>query len=154
MRINYDAYEIVVGLEVHAQLLTKTKLFCGDSAAFGGHPNTHISPITLAHPGTLPMLNRKAVEYAVKMGIACHCNISPNNYFARKNYFYPDLPKGYQVSQHTTPICEGGYINIKTSSGEKKYCSTGFTSKKTPAKACTMWTLKILRLTSTGLAFR
>jgi aspartyl-tRNA(Asn)/glutamyl-tRNA(Gln) amidotransferase subunit B len=120
MRINYDAYEIVVGLEVHAQLLTKTKLFCGDSAAFGGDPNTHISPITLAHPGTLPMLNSKAVEYAVKMGIVCHCNISPNNYFARKNYFYPDLPKGYQVSQHTTPICEGGYINIKTSSGEKK----------------------------------
>jgi aspartyl-tRNA(Asn)/glutamyl-tRNA(Gln) amidotransferase subunit B len=120
MPINYDAYEIVVGLEVHAQLLTKTKLFCGDSAAFGGEPNTHISPITLAHPGTLPMLNRKAVEYAIKMGIACHCNISPNNYFARKNYFYPDLPKGYQVSQHITPICEGGYINIKTSTGEKK----------------------------------
>ena len=116
---NYDAYEVVIGLEVHAQLLTQSKLFCGDSAAFGGVPNTHISPITLAHPGTLPKLNKKAVEYAIKMGLACHCRISRNNYFARKNYFYPDLPKGYQISQHTTPICEGGYISIRTAAGEK-----------------------------------
>lgn len=112
MSINYDAYEIVVGLEVHAQLLTQSKLFCGDSAAFGAEPNTHVSPITLAHPGVLPRLNRKAVEYAIKMGLACHCSISKNNYFARKNYFYPDLPKGYQISQHTTPICVGGYVPI------------------------------------------
>lgn len=114
-----DTYEIVVGLEVHAQLLTESKLFCGDSAAFGGEPNTHISPITMAHPGTLPKLNKKAVEYAIRMGLACSCEISRNNYFARKNYFYPDLPKGYQLSQHTTPVCIGGHVNIKTAAGEK-----------------------------------
>ncbi len=110
---------MVIGLEVHAQLLTKSKLFCGDSAAFGGEPNTHISPITLAHPGTLPKMNRKAIDYAVKLGIALHCDIEQHNYFARKNYFYPDLPKGYQVSQHTTPICKNGYVKIKTADGEK-----------------------------------
>ena len=110
---------MVIGLEVHVQLLTKSKLFCGDSAAFGGEPNTHISPITLAHPGTLPKMNRKAIEYAVKLGIALHCNIEQHNYFARKNYFYPDLPKGYQVSQHTTPICKNGYVKIKTADGER-----------------------------------
>jgi aspartyl-tRNA(Asn)/glutamyl-tRNA(Gln) amidotransferase subunit B len=112
-------YETVIGLEVHAQLLTASKLFSGDSAVFGSEPNTHISPIVLAHPGTLPMLNKKAVEYAVKLGLACHCNITPHNYFARKNYFYPDLPKGYQISQHTTPVCVGGYVSIKTSEGKK-----------------------------------
>jgi aspartyl-tRNA(Asn)/glutamyl-tRNA(Gln) amidotransferase subunit B len=112
-------YEAVIGLEVHAQLQTASKLFSGDSAAFGGNPNTHISPITLAHPGTLPKTNKKAVEYAIKMGIACHCEIEQFNYFARKNYFYPDLPKGYQVSQHTTPICKGGYVTIRTKDGER-----------------------------------
>jgi len=115
-----NEYEIVVGLEVHAQLLTKSKLFCGDSIAFGAEPNTHISPITLAHPGTLPKMNKKAIEFAVKMGLACHCDIEKRNYFARKNYFYPDLPKGYQISQHTTPICKNGFIKIKTSEGEKQ----------------------------------
>jgi aspartyl-tRNA(Asn)/glutamyl-tRNA(Gln) amidotransferase subunit B len=114
MPIQYDAYETVIGLEVHAQLLTKSKLFSGDNAAFGGEPNTHVSPITLAHPGTLPRLNKKAVEYAIKIGLACHCEITRLNYFARKNYFYPDLPKGYQLSQHTTPICKSGYITIRT----------------------------------------
>lgn len=118
MPLQYDAYETVIGLEVHAQLLTESKLFSGDRASFGGEPNTHISPITLAHPGTLPKLNKKAVEYAVKMGVACHCEITRNNYFARKNYFYPDLPKGYQLSQHTTPICKGGYVTISIE-GEK-----------------------------------
>jgi aspartyl-tRNA(Asn)/glutamyl-tRNA(Gln) amidotransferase subunit B len=119
MIINYDAYETVVGLEVHAQLLTQTKLFCGDSAAFGGEPNTHISPITLGLPGSLPKLNRKAVEYAIRMGLACHSIIERNNYFARKNYFYPDLPKGYQTSQHTTPVCKGGRVRIRTNTGER-----------------------------------
>ena len=114
MPIQYDAYETIIGLEVHAQLLTKSKLFSGDSASFGGEPNTHISPITLAHPGTLPRLNRKAVEFAIRIGLACHCEITRLNYFARKNYFYPDLPKGYQLSQHTTPICKGGYVSIRT----------------------------------------
>jgi len=119
MKINYEAYETVVGLEVHAQLLTQTKLFCGDSAAFGGEPNTHISPITLGLPGTLPKTNRKAVEYAIRMGLACHCGIQRTNYFARKNYFYPDLPKGYQTSQHTTPVCIGGRVHIRTAAGER-----------------------------------
>jgi aspartyl-tRNA(Asn)/glutamyl-tRNA(Gln) amidotransferase subunit B len=116
---NNDKYQVVIGLEVHAQLLTKSKLFCGDNAAFGGEPNAHISPITLAHPGTLPKMNRKAIDYAVKLGLALHCDIEQHNYFARKNYFYPDLPKGYQVSQHTTPICKNGYVKIKTAEGEK-----------------------------------
>jgi aspartyl-tRNA(Asn)/glutamyl-tRNA(Gln) amidotransferase subunit B len=120
LTIHYDRYEIVVGLEVHAQLLTQTKLFCGDSASFGGEPNTHISPITLGHPGTLPKLNKRAVEFAIKMGLACHSEIERNNYFARKNYFYPDLPKGYQITQHTTPICKGGVVTIRTATGEKE----------------------------------
>ncbi|HWB91673.1 MAG TPA: Asp-tRNA(Asn)/Glu-tRNA(Gln) amidotransferase subunit GatB [Puia sp.] len=119
MMVNYDAYETVVGLEVHAQLLTRTKLFCGDSAAFGGEPNTHVSPVTLGLPGALPRLNRVAVEYAIRMGLACHSTIERNNYFARKNYFYPDLPKGYQISQHTTPVCKGGYVTIRTAAGER-----------------------------------
>ena len=119
MVINFDAYETVVGLEVHAQLLTQSKLFCGDSTVFGSEPNTHVSPITLAHPGTLPKMNRKAIEFAIKMGLACNCEIVKENYFARKNYFYPDLPKGYQLSQHTTPICKGGHISIKIHDEEK-----------------------------------
>jgi len=117
--IDYDKYETVIGLEVHAQLRTKSKLFCGDSASFGAEPNTHISEITLAYPGTLPKLNRQAVELAIRLGIACHCAIEHKNYFARKNYFYPDLPKGYQISQHTTPICKGGYVSIRSAVGEK-----------------------------------
>ncbi len=111
--IKNEKYQVVIGLEVHAQLLTKSKLFCGDSAAFGAAANTHVSPITLAHPGTLPMMNKEAIEYAVKLGLALHCEIEQINYFARKNYFYPDLPKGYQVSQHTTPICKNGHVSIK-----------------------------------------
>jgi len=117
--IDYNKYETVIGLEVHAQLLTQSKLFCGDSAAFGAAPNTHISEIALAYPGTLPKLNKKAVELAIRLGLACHCEIERKNYFARKNYFYPDLAKGYQLSQHTTPICKGGYVAIKTSGGDK-----------------------------------
>ncbi|MBV4357101.1 Asp-tRNA(Asn)/Glu-tRNA(Gln) amidotransferase subunit GatB [Pinibacter aurantiacus] len=114
-----DKYEVVIGLEVHAQLLTKSKLFSGDSATFGGEANTHISPITLAYPGTLPKLNKEAVELAIRLGLACGCEIERINYFARKNYFYPDLPKGYQISQHTTPICKGGFVNIRTGDGKR-----------------------------------
>ncbi|MBC7889918.1 MAG: Asp-tRNA(Asn)/Glu-tRNA(Gln) amidotransferase subunit GatB [Ferruginibacter sp.] len=117
--INFDKYEVVIGLEVHTQLLTKSKLFCGDSASFGASPNSHISPITLAHPGTLPRMNKKAIEFAIKLGLALHCEIEQQNYFARKNYFYPDLPKGYQVSQHTTPICKNGFVKIKVNGGER-----------------------------------
>jgi len=106
----FDKYEAVIGLEIHAQLATNSKLFCGDATSFGANPNSHVSPITLGHPGTLPKTNTKAVEYAIKLGLACNCRIEENNYFARKNYFYPDLPKGYQISQHTTPICVGGQV--------------------------------------------
>jgi len=117
--VNLEKYEAVIGLEIHAQLSTNSKLFCGDAISFGADPNTHVSPITLGHPGTLPKTNTKAVEFAIKMGLACNCTIAENNYFARKNYFYPDLPKGYQISQHTTPICIGGNVIIKTDEGEK-----------------------------------
>ena len=116
---NNDTYEAVIGLEVHTQLQTKSKLFCGDNATFGAEPNTHISPVTLAHPGTLPVMNFLAIEYAVKLGLALNCEIEQHNYFARKNYFYPDLPKGYQVSQHTTPICKNGFVTIKINNAER-----------------------------------
>ena len=105
-------YEIVIGLEVHCQLQTNSKIFASDANQFGSDPNTNISVITLAHPGTLPKLNKKAVEYAVRMGLACGCSITRNTIFDRKNYFYPDLPKGYQLSQDKFPICVGGRIPV------------------------------------------
>ncbi len=114
-----DKYEVVIGLEVHAQLQTNSKLFCGDSTSFGAAPNTHISPITLAHPGTLPRMNKKAIEFAIKLGLALNCEIEQKNYFARKNYFYPDLPKGYQISQHTTPICKNGVVKINVNNEQR-----------------------------------
>lgn len=110
---------MVIGLEVHAQLLTNTKLFCGDAISFGAEPNTQVSPVSLAHPGTLPVMNKEVIELAVRLGIALDCTINQHTYFARKNYFYPDLPKAYQVSQHTEPICLGGHLTILTSDGEK-----------------------------------
>ncbi len=112
-------YETVIGLEVHAQLLTQTKLFSGDSIYFGANPNTQVSPIALGHPGTLPKTNAKVINLAIKLGLACNCEIVQKNYFARKNYFYPDLPKGYQISQHTTPICKGGNVLIEVNGQEK-----------------------------------
>ena len=114
-----DKYEVVIGLEVHSQLQTNSKLFCGDSTSFGAAPNTHISPITLAHPGTLPRMNKKAIEFAIKLGLALNCEIEQENYFARKNYFYPDLPKGYQISQHTTPICKNGVVKINVNNEQR-----------------------------------
>jgi aspartyl-tRNA(Asn)/glutamyl-tRNA(Gln) amidotransferase subunit B len=117
---NKTLYQAVIGLEIHAQLATNSKLFCGDATSFGADPNTHVSPITLGHPGTLPKTNAKAVEYAIKMGLACGSTIAKENYFARKNYFYPDLPKGYQISQHTTPICVGGKVAIQLN-GQSSY---------------------------------
>ncbi|MDA3616752.1 Asp-tRNA(Asn)/Glu-tRNA(Gln) amidotransferase subunit GatB [Polluticaenibacter yanchengensis] len=113
-------FDIVIGLEVHIQLSTDTKLFCGDSAAFGGSPNSHISPVTLALPGTLPVLNKKAVEYAVKLGLSLGCEINKHSFFDRKHYFYPDLPKGYQTSQSSNPVCLGGGIKVNVE-GEEKY---------------------------------
>ena len=112
-------YELVIGLEVHAQLSTKTKLFCADTTVFGREANTQVSTISLAHPGTLPKMNKKAIELAVTLGLATNSQIVQQNYFARKNYFYPDLPKGYQVSQHTTPICKGGFVEISTAKEKK-----------------------------------
>ncbi len=111
---------MVIGLEVHAQLLTKSKLFCGDPVAFGAGANTQVSPVSLAHPGTLPVMNKEVIELAVRLGLALNCSITQHNYFARKNYFYPDLPKGYQVSQHTAPICQEGFLEIKTGDTGKK----------------------------------
>jgi aspartyl-tRNA(Asn)/glutamyl-tRNA(Gln) amidotransferase subunit B len=114
-----DKYTAVIGLEVHAQLLTHSKIYNTDSTEYGSLPNTNVGVITLAHPGTLPRLNKRVVEYAVKMGMACHSAITRFNIFDRKNYFYPDLPKGYQITQDRTPICVGGYITIDTSEGER-----------------------------------
>ncbi|RFZ94562.1 Asp-tRNA(Asn)/Glu-tRNA(Gln) amidotransferase subunit GatB [Mucilaginibacter conchicola] len=115
-----DKYELVVGLEVHAQLSTLSKAFSSDSAAFGAEPNHHVSAISLGHPGTLPRINKRMVEYAVKMGLACNCTINLNNTFARKNYFYADLPKGFQTTQDQQPICLGGYVPVKLSNGTAK----------------------------------
>lgn len=115
-----EKYEVVIGLEVHAQLLTNSKLFCGDSISFGAEPNTQVSPVSLAHPGTLPVMNEEVINLAVRLGLALDCSITQHNYFARKNYFYPDLPKGYQVSQDSAPICKGGSLTIPTKAGAQK----------------------------------
>ncbi len=113
-------YEPVIGLEVHAQLLTKSKIFCGCSAEFGAAPNSHTCPVCLGMPGVLPVLNKRVVEYAMKMALATHCRINEMSNFARKNYFYPDLPKGYQISQYALPLAEGGYVDIETEAGKKR----------------------------------
>src|SRR6201996_4084590 len=115
-----DKYELVVGLEIHVQLSTLSKSFSSDSAAFGAGPNRHVSPVSLAHPGTLPFINKKMVEYAVKMGLACNCSINLHNAFARKNYFYADLPKGYQITQDQMPVCLGGEVLVRLSDGSSK----------------------------------
>lgn len=114
------SYETVIGLEVHCQLLTESKLFAQDLNRFGAEPNTNIGPLTLALPGTLPKLNKKAVEYAVRMGLALGCSISRRTIFDRKNYFYPDLPKGYQISQDKKPICENGGLTISVKGSDGK----------------------------------
>ena len=116
----YDKYEPVIGLECHIQLLTKTKMYSGDIAEYGGLPNTHVSVVTLGHPGTLPVVNERAIEFAVKLGIAVNTTIREENQFARKNYFYADLPKGYQITQDKTPICTGGFIPFKLNGVEKR----------------------------------
>lgn len=115
-----NKYIVVIGLEVHAQLLTKSKMYAGDTTEYGGLPNTQVSVITLGHPGTLPKVNKRAVDYAIKMGIACESKITEENIFARKNYFYPDLPKGYQITQDKTPICVGGQVWIKPKDRDEK----------------------------------
>lgn len=120
MSIDYNKYETVVGLEIHVQLNTLSKAYCSDSTKYGSAPNTHISPISLGHPGTLPVSNSKVIEYAVRLGLALKCEIRELNEYARKNYFYADLPKGYQITQDKTPICNGGYINITDKDGNTK----------------------------------
>lgn len=113
-------WEIIMGLEVHTELATKTKIFCGCSTEFGGEPNTHVCEICSGMPGTLPLLNKRVVEFAIRTGVATNCTIKQNNKFDRKNYFYPDLPKAYQISQLYLPICRNGYIEVNTKDGEKK----------------------------------
>lgn len=115
-----EKYEAVIGLEVHAQMLTKSKAYSSDLNEYGSAPNTNVSVITLGHPGALPKMNKKTIEFAIKLGIACHAEIAEQQFFARKNYFYPDLPKGYQITQDKTPICTGGFIRIKTENGQEK----------------------------------
>jgi aspartyl-tRNA(Asn)/glutamyl-tRNA(Gln) amidotransferase subunit B len=116
----FEKYQAVIGLEVHAQLLTKSKAYSSDSTEFGGMPNSNVSVVTLGHPGTLPRVNKSVIDYAIKLGLACGCEIRERNEYARKNYFYADLPKGYQITQDTTPICDGGKIQVKLESGETK----------------------------------
>src|ERR1051325_7078562 len=110
-------YEAVIGLEIHAQLQTASKIFCGCSTAFGASPNTNVCPVCLGLPGALPVLNRTAVDYAIRAGIALGCRINETSVFARKNYFYPDLPKGYQISQYDKPLAEHGFLQLV---GEKR----------------------------------
>ena len=115
-----DKYQATIGLEIHAQLLTKTKAYSSDKNIYGGIPNTHTSVISLGHPGTLPKSNSKVIEHAITLGIAVGAKIREKNEYARKNYFYADLPKGYQITQDKTPICSGGFIEIKTKDNNKK----------------------------------
>ena len=114
------AYEAVIGLEVHVELKTNTKIFCSCTTEFGGDPNTHVCPGCLGFPGTLPVMNKKAVEYAVRAGLALNCAINPYSRFDRKNYFYPDLPTAYQISQYFHPICKEGYVEIELGGKKKK----------------------------------
>ena len=129
-------YEPVIGLEVHVQLLTQTKIFCGCSTQFGDPPNTNVCPICLGLPGPLPVLNKRAVEFAVLAATALNCRINPSSIFARKNYFYPDLPKGYQISQYDKPLAEHRLHRNQAAASE--LVSPASTWKKTPARACTM----------------
>ena len=115
----HETYEPVIGLEVHVQLQTNSKIFSTDATAFGAEPNTQVDPVSLGHPGTLPVLNEQVVKYALRLGLATHCSIAPRSVFARKHYFYPDLPKGYQISQYDTPICYDGYVEIYPGEDEK-----------------------------------
>ena len=107
-----NGMEPVIGLEVHAELLTRSKIFCACSATFGGEPNTNVCPVCLGMPGLLPVLNRRVIEFAIRLGLATSCAIAPLSRFARKNYFYPDLVKGYQISMYELPLCTGGHLDV------------------------------------------
>src|ERR1700736_130944 len=118
--MNTDAYEAVIGLEVHAHLATSSKLFCGCPNGFGAGPNANVCPVCMGMPGVLPVLNRYAVELAIRMGLAAHCTIASYSVFAHKSYFYPDLPKGYQISMYDQPLCLGGYLEIPHNGGKRQ----------------------------------
>jgi len=113
-------YEPIIGLEIHAQLQTESKIFCNCSAQYGGAPNTHVCPVCLALPGALPVLNRRAVEYALRLALAMHCDVAPVSIFARKHYFYPDLPKGYQISQYDQPLCRDGFLEFEVANQARR----------------------------------
>src|SRR5271167_323375 len=113
-------YEPVIGLEVHVQLATRTKIFCGCPTSFGAPPNTNVCPVCLGLPGALPVLSRHAVELAIEAALALNCKVNPRSIFARKNYFYPDLPKGYQISQYDRPLAEQGYVDIEVDGVKKR----------------------------------
>ena len=132
-------YDLVVGLEVHAQLITNSKAYSSDPNAYGDHPNTNVSVVTLGHPGTLPVVNRKVVEHAIRLGLATNCSIAPWMHYARKNYFYPDLPKGYQITQDHTPICTKGWIEIPDTRG-------GGDAERDPAASPGMTRIGITRI--------
>ena len=123
-------YETVIGLEVHVELATKTKIFCGCSTAFGGAPNTHTCPVCTGMPGSLPVLNKQVVEYAMAVGLALNCDINQYCKFDRKNYFYPDNPQNYQISQLYLPICINGHVEIETAGGKKMLVSMKFIWKR------------------------
>ena len=118
--MDWNKYEVVIGLEVHAQMLTETKAFCSCSTKFGNPPNFNVCPVCLGMPGVLPVLNKQLVEFAIKLGLATHCKIAPYSIFARKNYFYPDLPKGYQISQYELPVVGAGHLDIVLPDGTGK----------------------------------
>lgn len=143
-------FEAVIGLEVHAQLLTKSKIFCGCSTQFGSIPNSQTCPVCLGMPGVLPVLNKKVVDYAIMLGLATNCTINKNSYFARKNYFYPDLPKGYQISQYELPICSNGYIIVKTKEGEKKIGITRIHMEEDAGKLIHEGSYSLVDLNRTG----
>ena len=130
-------YEPVIGLEVHCQLLTKTKLFCSCPNRFGDPPNTNVCPVCLGLPGALPVLSRKAVTLAMRAALATHCTVQEVSIFARKNYFYPDLPKGYQISQYERPLATEGYVEIRSGAPSAACPSNASTWRKTRASSCT-----------------
>ena len=130
-------WEVVIGLETHTQLSTASKIFSGSPTQYGAPPNTQANAVDLALPGTLPVLNKVAVECAIKFGLAVNAKIAPRSIFARKNYFYPDLPKGYQISQYELPVVIGGEVNITVAGVEKTVQLIAHISKKTPVNRCT-----------------
>ena len=146
-------YEMVIGLEVHVELATQSKIFCGCSTAYGAAPNTQCCPVCMGLPGALPVLNRRVVEYAVRAGSALGCEIARDSRLDRKNYFYPDLPKAYQISQYERPLCKNGSVEIVTDRGSKKSALPAFISRRMPANWCTMpsWGRSS---TATAAAFR